>query len=887
MRGAQGTPIDSFAALGNPIVLDLLSTSVGGLAGATIAAIIRRTREHQSEPHGLSDLLNWAFLVGEGVVLQKDGSLLAAFRYRGPDLSTATASDVSALGTQLNDALLPFTDGWMFHVDAIRSPATPYPRSEFPDAVTSWIDAERRAAFQSSRPQFVSEYVLSVTYAPPREVYARAASLFLQGGRKGIDWPHVVGTFERAVEGLGARLRSRLRVERLDSDELITHLHRCLTGLDHTVRAPSHGAYLNTVLASQEMIGGFSPKVGKLHLRVVAIVGYPDTSSLGRLDFLNTLPLAYRWSNRFLPVGQQAAAKLIRRHQQRWFMGRRGVGSLLREMGGAKDGAASVRQQQREEEFFYDRDATHMARDAGDASADNASGGVRFGFATQLVIVAEPTAGNADENARRLLTSLQDHGFPARLETVNALDAFFGSLPGHGRQNLRRPLLSTTNVVDLWPITSVWPGPSTNPSQFFPAGTPPLLHVATDGSTPFRLTLHVGDVGHSLLVGATGAGKSTLVGLVCAQWRRYAGARVVVFDVGYSHWLLSRAVGGSHYDIGTGPERRDRHASHDRPEAVGLQPLADVDQASERAWAATWLETLLEFQGVDITPQRRLRIDHALSLLAEQLQPFRTLTELTVHLQEPELVAALKPYTVAGPFGRLLDATSDAITARERSDSSPVDTEYYVFELRHLMDMDDKVLVPVLLYLFRRVERQLDGRPTLIVIEELWAPLMRTVFANRIKQWLLTLRKQNAAVMLVAHTPAQLDVVAGKQILIESCPTRILLPNSDAASSANAPLYRDLGLNDHEIATLARAVPKRDYYLKSPLGSRLVRLELGPTALAFLSTPDGLTADGLRPEVEALAERHGHHWPGEWLSRLGIQPPSGEADVGASATTLL
>ena len=189
--------------------------------------------------------------------------------------------------------------------------------------------------------------------------------------------------------------------------------------------------------------------------------------------------------------------------------------------------------------------------------------------------------------------------------------------------------------------------------------------------------------------------------------------------------------------------------------------------------------------------------------------------------------------------------------------------------------MDDKILIPVLLYLFRRVERQLDGRPTLIVIEELWAPLMRTVFANRIKQWLLTLRKQNAAVMLVAHTPAQLDAVPGKQVLIESCPTRILLPNSDAESSGNARLYQDLGLNDRELSVLARAAPKRDYYVKSPLGSRLVRLELGPTALAFLSTPGGLTADALRPHVEALAETHGRRWPEAWLNGLGVQPPTG------------
>jgi type IV secretion system protein VirB4 len=396
------------------------------------------------------------------------------------------------------------------------------------------------------------------------------------------------------------------------------------------------------------------------------------------------------------------------------------------------------------------------------------------------------------------------------------------------------------------------------------------MHVATDGSTPFRLNLHVLDVGHTLLVGATGAGKSVFVGLAAAQWRRYPGARVVIFDVGYSHWLLAKAVGGEHYDIGAG-----------RLDALSFQPLADVDQPTERAWATGWLEMLLELQGVTVTPQRRLRLDRAVALLAREPTAFRTLTELTVQLQDGELSAALKPYTVGGAYRRLLDAASDAIAAREREtergagEGAPARQQmrHQVFELRHLLDLDDRVLVPVLLYLFHRVERQLDGSPTLIVIEELWAPLMRTVFANRIRQWLLTLRKQNAAVMLVAHTPAQIDAVPGKQVLIESCPTRILLPNAEASSAATARLYHELGLNDREIATIARAVPKRDYYVKSPLGSRLVRLELGPIALAFLATPEGMTPDAVRSAAEHLASAHGARWPAAWLRALGLQPP--------------
>src|SRR5690606_32929224 len=168
--------------------------------------------------------------------------------------------------------------------------------------------------------------------------------------------------------------------------------------------------------------------------------------------------------------------------------------------------------------------------------------------------------------------------------------------------------------------------------------------------------------------------------------------------------------------------------------------------------------------------------------------------------------------------GYLLDARTDCL------DEAPAQ----VFELKNLLAMGDKVLVPTLLYLFRRVERRLEsGRPTLIPIEELWAPLMRSIFAERIDQWLLTLRKQNAAVVLVAHSVNQLHQLPNRHILVESCPTKIFLPNPDAREGEARRLYAELGLNDREIHALAESVPKRHYYFKSLRGSRRFELELG------------------------------------------------------------
>lgn len=319
------------------------------------------------------------------------------------------------------------------------------------------------------------------------------------------------------------------------------------------------------------------------------------------------------------------------------------------------------------------------------------------------------------------------------------------------------------------------------------------------------------------------------------------------FDVGYSMWTLARASGATHHDIAAG-----------RPDAVRLQPLADIDSPTERAWAADWIEALVGLQGVTVTPALRARIDRAVELLARNSRAHRTLTELSVQIQDDELASAIRPYTVAGRYGELLDASGDDLT--------PADFE--VFELKHLLSLDDRVVVPVLLYLFRRLERRLGSRPTLIEIDEAWMPLMHSHFGPRIHQWLLTLRKQNAAVVLATQSPAQLEQLPFRHTIVDSCPTKIYLPNPDALTSGQVGLYRELGLNPREIESIARAVPKRHYYFKAPRGSRLFELGLGPVALAFLAGQSGATIDDTRRAIEALADRV-TDWPAEWLASLG------------------
>jgi len=248
------------------------------------------------KPKGLADLANYAALVDEGVCLLKDGGFLAAWTYTGPDLESASHDELAVLSSQVNAALVRLGNGWMLHVDAIRRPSVGYPEGgAFPDPTTRLIDDERRERYTAEGTHFESAYYLSLTYRPPAEIENRVSALFLEGdgvGRQG--WNQILEIFEKTVTDIEDALSSRLTLARLDSAALLTYLHTCITGLRHEVRVPAIPMYLDAVLATQDLVGGFRPKIGDRHLRVIAVMGFPMDSVPEILGFLNRLPVEYR-----------------------------------------------------------------------------------------------------------------------------------------------------------------------------------------------------------------------------------------------------------------------------------------------------------------------------------------------------------------------------------------------------------------------------------------------------------------------------------------------------------------------------------------------------------------------------------------------------------------
>ena len=776
--------------------------------------------EYRSRPAGLADFLPWAALVEEGVVLNKDGSFQRTARFRGPDLDSATPAELVGVTARLNNALRRLGSGWAIFVEAQRIAAQTYPHSSFSDPASALVDLERQDAFEEAGAHFESRYFLTFVWLPPAEDASRVEGWLYEGrAQTGVDpWELLRGFVDRTNRVLQLVEGFMPEVAWLDDGDTLTYLHSTISTRAQRIRVPETPMHLDALLADEPLAGGLEPRLGAHHLRTLTVVGFPTTTHPGILDELNRLAFPYRWSTRAILLDKTEAVKLLTKIRRQWFAKRKSIAAIVKEV------------MTNEASTLVDSDAANKAADADLALQELGSDDVGQAYVTATVTVWDEDPGLAAEKLRLVEKVIQGRDFTCMPEGVNALEAWLGSIPGHAYANVRQPPVSTLNLAHMIPLSAVWAGPARD--EHFQA--PPLLYGKTEGSTPFRLSLHVGDVGHTLIVGPTGAGKSVLLALMAMQFRRYRDNQIFAFDFGGSIRTAAIAMGGDWHDLGGSLSAGSEHS-------VSLQPLACIDDQSERAWAAEWVAAILAKEGVTIDPTAKEHVWSALSSLASSPVGERTITGLAVLLQSTALKQALQPYCVGGASGRLLDAEA------EQLGSAPVQA----FETEGLIGAG--AAPAVLTYLFHRIEGRLDGRPTLLIIDEGWLVLDDPAFAQQLREWLKTLRKKNASVVFATQSLSDIDGSNIAPAIVESCPTRIFLPNERAIEPQITAIYRRFGLNDRQIEILARATPKRDYYCQSRRGNRLFELGLGPVALAFCAASS--KAD--HAAIERVVAEHG------------------------------
>lgn len=808
---------------------------------------VLRLDKYRSKDTGFADLLVYAAVIEEGVIVGKNGALMAAWRFCGKDTASSTDVEREQVSLHINQALSRLGNGWMIHVDSVRMPAQGYSDkglSSYPDPVTEAIDQERRELFERLGTLYESCFVVTLTFLPPMLAQRRFIELMFDDD---TDIPsqqtHTKGLlqyFERECASFESRLLSTFELTRLKSrahvnedgsitarDDFLSWLQLCIIGNDHPMVLPANPMYLDTILGGQEMWGGVVPKVGHHFIQVVSLEGFPLESTPGMLNMLSELPGVYRWSSRYIFMDTHEAVAHLDKYRKKWRQKIRGFFDQVLNL----------------QSSHVDEDALNMTEDAQSAIAETNSGLIAQGYYSSVVVLMMENRAALEEAARKVEKAVNHLGFAARIETINTVEAYLGSLPGHGVENVRRPLINTMNLADLLPVNTIWTGQKHAPCPMYPPSSPPLMHCVTQGATPFRLNLHVRDLGHTLMFGPTGAGKSTHLAMIAAQLRRYQGMSIYCFDKGMSMYPLTKAVGGQHFTV----------AGDD--ESLAFCPLRFLEFKSDRAWALEWICTMVELNGMAVTPRQRNEISLAIANMYQSGS--NTLSDFLVTIQDETIREALKQYTIDGTMGHLLDAEEDGLAL----------SDFTTFEIEELMNLGEKYALPTLLYLFRRIERSLHGQPAAIILDEAWLMLGHPVFRAKIREWLKVMRKNNCLVLLATQSLSDAVNSGILDVIVESTATKIFLPNIYARDEDMAALYRRMGLNVRQIEILATAIPKQQYYTVSENGRRLYELALGPLALAFVGSTDKESI----ATIKNLHTRYGDEWVDAWLAMKGLK----------------
>ncbi len=700
----------------------------------------------QSE-HALARHLPYVSSVGDDVIMLRDGDVMASFLVTGLNADTADPYDVDDLANAMADIVAQSADDVAFYVHRIGTTARP--RLE-PIEQTLAFEAEADRRWQASLKGNGLRLRRTMVTAVIRP--SRIASLwgrFISGGKRDLqaDRDRRVQRLTEVMRTLmdGLRRAGPVRLS-LSDGEWLGLLRTTASGLFYPTTPGETFMPLADLVSTSRV--DFAGDTFLVHggdsdeMRFGAVFSlkkYPGNTYPGVFDPFDQ-PFDTVVTHSFTPTALANAQDRIQR--------------TIRQMSSADDAAITLREQLIE------------------AADDLASGRVSFGMHHATVTVFARTEAELDDAAARVRGVGQRAGAVMVREQIGARAAYFAQHPGNFAYRARAAMVSSRNFGQMAALHGPPRGLS---DDRIPWGKPVTI-LPTASGEPFRFNFHLpgsrGErtVGHSLIIGMTGAGKTLGAAFLLSQARRL-GPRIIVFDKDQGFEMAIRAMGGDYSNVRMGVP-------------TGFNPFRAEADDRGTAWLTDWVSALMAQQGSLTATQREaigeatranLNTDPALQNLSSFRAQFRATDD------NQDLFTRLSLWDAEGQFGWLF-------AGEGQDDTLSFANDVTAFDLTEIFDSAE-VRTAWLSYVFRRIERTVeDERPTIIVLDEAWKLLDDPYFEARLKDWMLTMRKKNVAVVLMTQRVAHiLESKAGGSI-IESTVTQILYPNAKFTAEELAPL---------------------------------------------------------------------------------------------------
>jgi type IV secretion system protein VirB4 len=777
------------------------------------------------------DRLPYARHVDETTLKLRDGALMRCFRATGVPFETEdddvlnhlTAVREVVLRSALNSKLV------LYH-HLVRRCVRVHLPGQAADCVSAEIDSRWKARLNEKR-LFINEQFLTIVVRPPRgkaglpERLGRlGASRSAGGAAEAAALDAATAALTAALQPYGIQLLGTYGDKGAFCSEPLELLSALYNGESRPVLLPrgeedlGHYIPYSRVSFGLDAIETVTP-TQRTFASMLGIKEYPDATRAGLLDTLLRVPHELVITETFAPVERQTA--------------RERIDLSLRRLKSADESAATERN-----EMLSARDAV-------------GAGQLSFGDHHLSVLVRANSIEKLDEATAAAGAALADIGAIAVREDVNIEPAFWGQFPGNEQYVVRRALVSSSNAAGFISMHG------------FPMGRPKDNHwgeavtvLETTASTPYFFNFHDGDLGNFTIIGPSGSGKTVVLNFLVAQAQKIA-PRTILFDKDRGSEIFLRALGG-------------RYEKLNRGSPTGFNPFRLPDMPINRAFLREWLGCLLQPEDAEEEATVATAVNEILSH-GPELRRLRFLRDLLAGGRRPkagDLASRLNPWILDGEHAWLFD---------NRDDRCDFNEGVLGFDMTELLD-DRRLRTPALMYLFHRIESRLDGKPTMILIDEAWKALDDPLFAGRIRNWMKTLRKRNAIVGFVTQSAADALNSSIASAIVEQTATSIFMPNAKAREEEYC---KGFGLTPQEFE-FVRSLPThtRCFLVRQANRSAVLRLDLGgmPELLTVLSGHESTVRrlDNIRASVGDDPQNWyslltGAPWPGDSVDKFWLE----------------
>lgn len=544
--------------------------------------------------------------------------------------------------------------------------------------------------------------------------------------------------------------------------------------------------------------------IGSRYAGIIGIFEYAPSTSVGMFDVFLQMPFSFVMTQSFSFANRSVAISKMQLQQNRMIQAEDKAVSQIAEISQALDMAMS--------------------------------GNIGFGEHHFSLLCIADSPKELENIISMASVELANNGIQSIREVGNMEAAYWSQLPGNSESIVRKATINTLNMASFASIHN------------YPLGKIYGNHwgeyvtiMDTTSGTPFYFNFHLRDVGHSLIIGPTGSGKTVLMNFLCAQAQKFK-PRMFFFDKDHGAEIFIRAINGLYTVIDPGV-------------VCNFNPLQLENTGENRTFLLDWLKVLVTSNGETINAEDIKLLNQALDGNFRLDKKDRKLSNIVPFLGMDgpgTLAGRIAMWHSNGSHAKIFDNDNDNIDLNA--------AKVFGFEMAELLK-DSTSLSPVLLYIFHRINISLDGTPTMIVLDEAWALIDNPVFAPKIKDWLKVLRKLNTFVIFATQSVEDAAKSQISDTLIQQTATQIFLPNLKATN-----LYRSaFMLSQREYTLIKTTDPSSRYFLvKQGVNAVIAKVNLS-------GMDDIVHVLSARAETITLLNRiiaeHGSD-PEQWLSEF-------------------